>query len=102
MKALGGVQALLGLAVVAYAVQGAANEGASTFWETWAYPGLILAAGALCVVRAARVRADRIAWSLLGTGMLLWVAGEAWYSLFLADLDSPPLPSVSDVLWLSF
>jgi len=102
MMALRAVQALLIVAVAAYAVQGAVNEGGSTFWETWAYPGLILAAGALCVVRAARVRADRIAWSLLGTGMLLWVAGEAWYSLFLADLESPPLPSVSDVLWLAF
>jgi two-component system, cell cycle response regulator len=100
--ALRAVQGLLLLAVAAYAVQGAVNEGASTFWETWAYPGLILAAGALCVVRAARVRTDRVAWSLLGIGMLLWVAGEAWYSLFLADLDSPPLPSVSDALWLSF
>src|SRR5215208_1113957 len=102
MMALRAVQALLIVTVAAYAVQGAINEGGSTFWETWAYPGLILAAGALCVVRAARVRADRIAWSLLGTGMLLWVAGEAWYSLFLADLESPPLPSVSDVLWLAF
>jgi two-component system, cell cycle response regulator len=100
--ALRAVQGLLILAVVAYAVQGAFNEGGSTFWETWAYPGLILAAGGLCVVRAGRVRADRIAWSLLGTGMLLWVAGEAWYSLFLADLESPPLPSVSDALWLAF
>ena len=96
------VQALLAVAVVAYAVQGVINEGGSTLWETWVYPGLILAAGALCVTRAARVRVDRIAWSLLALGMLLWVAGEAWYSLFLADIEEPPIPSVADVLWLAF
>jgi len=102
MKGVRALQALLMLAVAAYAVQGAVNEGGSTFWETWAYPGLILAAGGLCVARAATVRTDRIAWSLLGAGMLLWVAGEAWYTLFLADLEAPPIPSVSDALWLSF
>jgi diguanylate cyclase (GGDEF)-like protein len=30
------------------------------------------------------------------------VAGEAWYSLFLADMEYPPIPSVADVLWLAF
>ena len=102
MKAVWGLQALLGVTAVGYAVQGVANGGASTLWETWIYPGLILAAGSLCVARATREQTDRIAWSLLGLGMLLWVAGEAWYSLFLADLDEAPIPSVSDVLWLAF
>jgi two-component system, cell cycle response regulator len=102
MRAVRGVQALLVLAVAGYAVQGAVNGGDSTLWETWAYPGLILAAGALCATRAARDRTDRLAWSLLAAGMLLWVAGEAWYALFLADMDAPPVPSVPDVLWLSF
>jgi hypothetical protein len=96
------LQALLALAVVAYAIQGAVNEGASTFWETWAYPGLILGAGLLCAARAITVRTNRVAWSLLAAGMLLWVAGEAWYATFLADRDAPPVPSVSDALWLAF
>jgi two-component system cell cycle response regulator len=96
------LQALVALVVAAYALQGWANEGQSAVWETWVYPGLILAAGVLCVARAARTRADRIAWAILGAGMLLWVAGEAYYSIFLADLDAPPVPSVSDVLWLAF
>jgi diguanylate cyclase (GGDEF)-like protein len=102
MKAVRALQALLALTVAGYAAQGVVNEGTSTIWEIWVYPGLILAAGALCVARAARVRADRIAWSLLGLGMLLWVAGEAWYSLFLAELEEPPIPSVADALWLAF
>ena len=102
MSLLRPLQALLGVAVVGYAIQGAVNEGASAFWENWAYPGLILAAGLLCAARAVAVRANRLAWSLLAAGMLLWVAGEASYALFLADLEAPPVPSVSDVLWLAF
>ncbi|MEA2444046.1 MAG: hypothetical protein QOJ12_1338, partial [Thermoleophilales bacterium] len=100
--AMRALQALLALAVVAYAVQGALNEGQSDVWETWVYPALILAAGLLCAARAVRERADRIAWAVLGAGMLLWVAGEAWYTLFLAGADQPPVPSVADVLWLAF
>ena len=99
VRALAG---LLSLAVVGYAVQGAVNEGASTLWETWVYPGLILAAGVLCAARAARARAERLPWAILATGMFLWVAGEAYYALFLADMDAAPVPSVSDALWLAF
>jgi two-component system cell cycle response regulator len=96
------LQALLGVAVVAYAVQGAVNQGGSTLWETWVYPGLILVAALLCIDRARRVRSDRIAWAVLGGGMLLWVVGEAYYTLFLASMEEPPVPSVSDALWLTF
>ena len=39
---------------------------------------------------------------MLGIGLLAWAAGEAYYSLFLDRLDSPPVPSVSDGLWLAF
>jgi diguanylate cyclase (GGDEF)-like protein len=97
-----GLRGLLGLVVVAYAVQGALSDGQSEIWETWVYPGLILAAALLCLARAVRERADRIAWGVLGAGMLLWVAGEAWYTLFLADAGQPPVPSVADGLWLAF
>ena len=96
------LQALLALAVAGYAAQGALNGGGSEVWETWVYPGLILAAGGLCLQRAVTERRDRYAWSALALGMLLWVAGEAYYTLFLADLESVPTPSVSDVLWLAF
>ena len=102
MTAVRGIQAVLALAIAAYAVQGAINEGGSTFWETWAYPGLILGAGALCALRAVRDRAERAAWAVLAAGMLLWVLGEAYWTVFLADLDYPPVPSVADALWLAF
>ena len=34
--------------------------------------------------------------------MLAWAVGEVYYSVFYADLAEPPLPGVSDGLWLAF
>ena len=35
-------------------------------------------------------------------GLLAWAGGEVYYSVFYADLAEPPLPGVSDGLWLTF
>src|SRR5918999_823032 len=35
-------------------------------------------------------------------GALAWSGGDLYFSLFLADALEPPLPSVSDALFLSF
>ena len=39
---------------------------------------------------------------MLGVGLLAWAGGEVYYSVFYADLAEPPLPGVSDGLWLTF
>jgi diguanylate cyclase (GGDEF)-like protein len=99
------VQVLAALAVIGYALQGAFADpagGLASFAETWVYPGLILTAGLLCLARAAHDVHERGAWVLLGAGLLSWTAGEAWYSLFLADAESPAVPSGADLLWLAF
>ena len=98
-------QALLVVGVLAYAAQAGfsiCGAGAQDFFETYVYNVLIAAAAALCIARAVRVRRARVAWAVLGAGLLLWAAGEAYYSLFLADDFDPPLPSVADGLWLAF
>ena len=96
--------ALVGL--LAYAVQAAipavCGSGAHDFFEIWVYNLLIGAAALFCLARAVFHSAERPAWLALGVGLLSWAAGEAYYSLFLADLSEPPLPSVSDALWLGF
>jgi two-component system, cell cycle response regulator len=103
--ALRAVQALAVGGLVAYAAQAAfaiCGAGADNFFETWVYNLLILAAAGLCLARAAFYATERAAWLVLGGGLLAWAGGEAYYSLYLADLSSPPLPSVSDALWLAF
>ena len=88
-----------------YAAQAAftvCGTGADRFFEIYVYNALIFVAGGLCIGRAALTRQERGAWLVLGIGLLAWAAGEAYYSLFLDRLDSPPVPSVSDGLWLTF
>jgi two-component system, cell cycle response regulator len=89
--------------VAAYAIESLTGAfGAHHFFETWIYDALILTAAALCIVRAATITAERWAWIVLGLALVAWTAGDVYYSLFLFDLDEPPLPSLSDALWLTF
>ena len=100
-----GVQLASLLALLGYAAQAAFTvfgTGADRFFEIYVYNALIFAAGGLCIGRAAVSRRERGPWLVLGIGLLAWAASEAYYSLFLDRLDSPPVPSVSDGLWLAF
>jgi two-component system, cell cycle response regulator len=93
------------VALVGYAAQAAwtvCGTGADTFFEVYVYNALIFVAAGLCLARAATGGRERGPWLVLGAGLLAWAAGEAYYSLFLDRLDSPPVPSVSDGLWLAF
>jgi two-component system, cell cycle response regulator len=71
-------------------------------FDQWLYNGLMLGAAVACLLRGVVRPADRVAWLLLGAGALAWSGGDLYYSLFLADEPEPPLPSVSDALFLSF
>jgi len=63
---------------------------------------LFLVPAALCLLRAALVREERLAWACFGIGMLSWAAGYLYYFVALEDLASPPYPSPSDALWLGY
>jgi two-component system, cell cycle response regulator len=64
---------------------------------------VVLCLASLVIVgRGLAVRRERWAWVLLGTGLLSWTAANTYYSLFIADLDPVPIPSVADGLWLGF
>jgi two-component system, cell cycle response regulator len=98
-------QALALAGLVAYAAQSTwavCGRGADEFFETYVYNGLVAAGALFALSRAAAVRSERAAWATLGLGLLAWAAGDAYYSIFLAELQAPPLPSVSDGLWLAF
>jgi two-component system, cell cycle response regulator len=103
--ALRAVQALAVGGLAAYAAHSTlefCGHGADDFFETYVYNALIFVGAALCLTRAAFFKAERLAWLLLGLGLLAWAAGEAYYSIFLANLTEPPLPSVADAFWLAF
>ena len=93
------------LAVVgAYALESVLDVQGSVDWffDNWVYNGLLVAAGACCLARALRVRAERLPWLLLSMAILLWTTGDLYYYFFLSDSASVPIPSVSDPFYLAF
>lgn len=71
----------------------------SVFFADWLYPALNGAAAALIAVRAYRVMADRVAWSLIAAGMALSAMGDVVYAGWVPDGKSP---SPADPEYLAF
>lgn len=72
-------------------------------WVTDAlYLGVNLIAAALCLLRAGRYGENRLAWRLIGVGMLCSGAATAYSHLVLRGMIEVPYPSLSDVGWLAF
>ena len=66
------------------------------------YACFFLVPATLCLLRAALVPGERVAWTLFGVGLLCWSASEFYYFAVVEKLDDPPFPSLSDALWLSY
>ena len=64
------------------------------------YDGTIIAAGLVCIAFAGR--RERWPWFLIGGGIVLWGAGDVYWSHVVLEMESPPFPSPADALWLSF
>jgi len=74
----------------------------ATVFDDWLYNAVLIASALVCVARAVLVRQERVAWALIGGGLLAWSAADVYYTVVLAKLDAPPYPSISDVGWLVF
>jgi two-component system cell cycle response regulator len=93
-----------GLLLVVYAVNSVVHFGGGVdgFINKWVYDLFPVMCAAICVVRGLTVKRERLVWLLLAFGMASWAAGSIYYSLYLIDLTSRPIPAVSDYLWLAF
>jgi len=99
----GGLIALCLLAAfTAHAVVGLGGADTDALFNTWIYCALMLASAAACLLRAALVRQERLAWTLLGTGLLAYTSGEIYYAAALASQASVPIPSLADGGYLAF
>jgi two-component system, cell cycle response regulator len=75
---------------------------AASWWD-YLYNVIEFAAVALCGARVLVRRRDRGAWAAVTIGLLLFSAGDLYYSLaFGADASSVPTPSLADAMYLSF
>ena len=100
---LGGLLGLgLLVAFAAHVTVGFGGAGTDALFNTWVYNALLAASAAACLLRAALVRRERVAWALLGAGLLLYTGGEIYYAAVLAGQASVPIPSPADAGYLAF
>jgi len=70
-------------------------------WDE-AYTAAEVLAIAACALRAWRSSGtERAAWAVLACGLLGYAAGDMYWTVALADLASPPYPSLADAGYLS-
>jgi diguanylate cyclase (GGDEF)-like protein len=100
---VGGLLALCLLAAfTAHVAVGVGGPGTDALFNTWVYNTLMLTSAAACLLRAALIRRERLAWALLGVGLLLYTGGEIYYAAVLAGKASVPIPSAADGGYLAF
>jgi diguanylate cyclase (GGDEF)-like protein len=86
----------------AHALTGFGPHAVDRALSDWMYDGFMVSCAGACIARAALVRAERMAWLILGVGIASWSAGEVYWSLFFANDASPPAPSIADGFYLAF
>ncbi|WP_082954919.1 bifunctional diguanylate cyclase/phosphodiesterase [Mycobacterium sp. E735] len=93
--------AALAIGVLAFTAASALFPDAShsVFFAKSLYSALNLVAAGLIALRAYRLRADRVAWSMIATGMALSALGDVVYALWVPNAHSP---SVADPEYLAF
>lgn len=96
------VAAALFLLVATQLELGYGGKSVSNLFTNWLYDGVGEAAGLTCLSRGLRYREDRLAWVLIGTGVLLWTAGDVYYTFVLQNAASQPFPSPADAGYLGF
>src|SRR5215217_455958 len=66
----------------------------------FAHDALLLIAAAVCLGRGIAVRRERVAWLLIGSGVLAWTLGEVYYTAVLWDAEVIAIPSPADIGYL--
>jgi diguanylate cyclase (GGDEF)-like protein len=103
LGALLGLVLFGGTAVVAlHDWLGVGGSGMDDFAGGHLYDAVVVAAGIACLFRARAVRRERSAWVLLGTAVLLWAAGEIYWTQAILGNPAPPYPSPADAFYLAF
>jgi two-component system, cell cycle response regulator len=102
LKACGWAAAAL---MAVFAIQVAtdlAGEEVTAAFQDYLYNALLLAGAAFCLWRAAVVKEERLAWTIMGAGIASWTAADIVWTVLYADDPNAPYPSVADALWLAW
>lgn len=74
--------------------------GPQALYETWFHNGVIIAAAALVLWRAAYEPRARTAWLAIGLAMVSWCIGSVSWSIVYGASTHPPYPTFADIFWL--
>src|SRR4029079_11899767 len=66
----------------------------------FAHDVVLLASSVLIIAKAVTARRERLAWLLIGLGVLAWTLGEVYYTVVLWDAEVIAIPSPADVGYL--
>jgi diguanylate cyclase (GGDEF)-like protein len=99
-----GVALVLFILVATQLEAGYGGTSTSNLFTNWFYDGVGEAAALTCFLRGVRHREDRLAWILIGLGVLVWTAGDLYWTWALENLPSAqqPFPSLADAGYLGF
>ena len=91
---------VLAIGVIAFTASSVLEVSAGrVFFDEFLYPALNLLAAGLIAVRAYRVTAERLAWTLIAVGMTCSAMGDFIYSVWVPDGQSP---SAADPAYLAY
>ena len=94
--------AVLMAAFLLQAATGLGGEAAARVFQDYVYNGLLLAGAGFCLWRAAAFREERLAWLVMGAGIVAWTGADVLWSAAWENDASPPYPSLADALWLVY
>ena len=77
-------------------------HGGRTLFEDWVHTIVLVAAAGLALLYAAAPGRHRPASLAFGAALAAWAAGDVWWTAFYEHDPDPPVPSVSDALWLAW
>ncbi len=86
---------------VALLLTGVGGETFDQIRDVGFYNALLVVSALFCLARPARQQEARLAWLLVGLGLLAWVIGDLYWEFAFADLDEVPFPSVADAFYLT-
>jgi diguanylate cyclase (GGDEF)-like protein len=87
--------------VIAHNTVGFGSPRFSYFIEEWVYDFITMTAALATLARAALRKEGRLAWALLGFGLLGWAAGDLYWTIALRNVAVAPFPSWGDALYLT-
>jgi two-component system cell cycle response regulator len=78
----------------------AVEAGEQTAPVRWLYNLLLVGSAVVCLKAPNQRGPERAAWRCLGLTLVLWAAGDLYYTLFLVG-NTPSPPTMTDALWLA-